>query len=98
MLRMFNSISRLFFLNVMFNTSTISGLLIAVSLTLESTWSRLIYLIYPMGLLLAASLVCSFGQFLEDSVSIFVLFCVSEYRLNRSSPRKWEWRSTVVIG
>lgn len=60
----------MFFFAIMFDTSIIGGLLLAVSITLESTWSRVIYLGYPLNLVLAATMICSLGQYLGDSVSV----------------------------
>ena len=69
MVRLSNRISHQFFFLVMFDTTILNGLLIAVSFTLESFWSRVVYLGYPLDLLLLATMLCSLGQYLVDSVS-----------------------------
>ena len=66
---MYTKIHRPFFRLMMFGCSFFSGLLIAASFTMESSWSKVIYLGYPFDLLMVATLFCTLGQLLVDAVS-----------------------------
>ena len=55
----YTKIHRPFFRLLMFGCSFFSGLLIAASFTMESSWSKVIYLGYPFDLLMVATLFCT---------------------------------------
>lgn len=62
------------FIVVMF---TVCGVFMAVILNMDSIFYIIVNLLYPLNLLMVIGVVCTLGQYLENSVSLLLFFLLS---------------------